>query len=65
MSQDFLADLFLVLPDVLVGVNLLGEQVGHDLHRPLAKDVALEDVGERGLGVYGEDQHLVPCLASQ
>ena len=60
--EDLLADLLLVGPDALVGVHLLGEEVGHDLDRALAEDVALEDVAQRGLGVHREDQHPVALL---
>jgi hypothetical protein len=60
--QDLVANFVLVFLDVVVGVNLLGEEIGHDLHRPLAEDVTLKDVGQRGLRVYGEDEDLVPLL---
>jgi hypothetical protein len=45
-----------------VGIDLLRVEVGHDLDRALAKNVALKDVAERRLGIDGEDQHLVPLL---
>jgi hypothetical protein len=37
-------DLFLILLDPAVGVDLLGPEVGHDLQRALAEDVPLEDI---------------------
>ena len=49
--QDLLPDLILILPDALVSVDLLSIQVGHDLHRALPKDIALEDVRQGSLGV--------------
>ena len=63
--QDLLADLLLVLPDVAVRVDLLGPEVVHDLHGPLAEDVALEDVGERRLGSTENTSTFLPWLASQ
>ena len=60
--QDLLTDLALVLMDVAVSVDLLGVEVVDDLHRPLAEDVLLENVAQRGLRIHGEDQHLVPVL---
>src|SRR6266508_4922223 len=60
--EDLAPDLVLVLLDVRVGVDLLGPQVGRDLNRPLAEDVALEDVGQAGLGVDREHQHPVALL---
>jgi len=45
-----------------VGVDLLGVKVVHHLHRPLAENVLLENVAQRGLWVHREDQHLVPLL---
>ena len=47
--------------DVPVGVNLLGPQVLLNLHWAFPEDVLLEDVGEAGLGVDGEDQDAVPA----
>ncbi len=57
--QDLAPDLLLILLDPAISVDLLGPEVGHDLHRALAEDVPLEDVREAGLGVDGEDQHLI------
>jgi len=45
-----------------VGVNLLGVEVLHDLHRALAEDVLLEDVAQRSLRVHGEQQHFMAVL---
>ncbi len=59
---DLLPYLLLILPDVPVRVNLLGEQVGYNLHRTLPEDVLLEDVCERSLRIHGEDQHPVSLL---
>ena len=50
--ENLLPDLRLVVPDPLVGVHLLGPEVLHDRHGPLAEDVPLEDVGEARLRVH-------------
>jgi len=60
--QDLLPDFILVFLDSLVSIDLLGVEVGHDLDRPLAKDVSLKDVREGGLGVHGKDQAPVPLF---
>ena len=57
--QNLPADFLLVFRDVDVRIDLLGPEVVHDLHGPLAEDVALEDVGERRLRVHREHQHLL------
>jgi len=59
---DLAADFVLVGLDAPVRVDLLGPEVVHDLHGPLAEDVLLEDVGQRRLGVHGKDQHPVALL---
>jgi hypothetical protein len=42
--------------DALIGVDLLGPEIVHDLDRPLAEDVLFKDVGQRRLGVHRKDQ---------
>jgi hypothetical protein len=59
---DLLPDLVLVVLDVAVGVDLLGVEVVHHLHRALAEDVFLEDVAQRRLRVHRKHQHLVSLL---
>jgi hypothetical protein len=46
----------------MIGIDLLGIEIGHDLCRPLAKDIFLKDIGERSLGIYGKDQDLLPLF---
>ncbi len=62
--EDLLADLVLVGLDVRVSIDLLGPEVFHDLDRPFAEDILLEDVREAGLRINREDQDAL-ALASE
>ena len=44
--KDFLPNFFLISLDMLIGVDLLGEEIGHNLDRAFAVNVLLKDVGQ-------------------
>jgi len=51
-----LLDFVLIVGDALVGIDLDHREIRQYLYQPFAVDIALEDVGKRGLWVRAEEE---------